>query len=118
MWTNFMLSARGDDYFYKYRYVAIDSGTTLQVNDYFFPASCTDAELEEAIADIGKSCARTGGCSTAFGRASRRARTLGDGLRRPRPTDTPTSAEASAPGSSRGPHRGRSSPRRRRGRER
>jgi phenylpropionate dioxygenase-like ring-hydroxylating dioxygenase large terminal subunit len=54
LWPNFMISARGADHFYTYRYVPVTAGTTLQVNDYFFPASYTDADLEEAIADIGQ----------------------------------------------------------------
>ena len=54
LWPNFMLSARGSEYFYTYRYVPVDAGTTLQVNDYFFPESFREAELEQAIADIGQ----------------------------------------------------------------
>lgn len=51
-WPNFMLSARGNDYFYTYSYIPVDAGTTLQRNDFFFPESWDDQQVEDAIADI------------------------------------------------------------------
>ncbi|MBP1931877.1 aromatic ring-hydroxylating oxygenase subunit alpha [Ammoniphilus resinae] len=52
LWPNFMLSARGNDYFYTYSYVPVDAHTTIQYNDFFFPESYSDSEVEEAIGHI------------------------------------------------------------------
>jgi hypothetical protein len=48
-----MLSARRTEYFYVYHYRPLGPGRTLQVNDYFFPDSWTDPEIQEAIDEIG-----------------------------------------------------------------
>jgi choline monooxygenase len=52
LWPTFMASGRGRDYFYTYTYVPVDANTTLQRNDYFFPESCSDAEVEHAVEQI------------------------------------------------------------------
>jgi phenylpropionate dioxygenase-like ring-hydroxylating dioxygenase large terminal subunit len=51
-WPNFMVSARGNDYFYTYTYIPVDPTTTIQRNDFFFPHDWTGQEMEEALTDI------------------------------------------------------------------
>jgi phenylpropionate dioxygenase-like ring-hydroxylating dioxygenase large terminal subunit len=54
LWPNFMVSARGNEYFYTYSYVPVDANTTMQYNDYFFPESYSESDVEQAISDIGQ----------------------------------------------------------------
>jgi phenylpropionate dioxygenase-like ring-hydroxylating dioxygenase large terminal subunit len=54
LFPNFMLSGRGNEYFYTYTYVPVDAQTTVQHNDYFFPESYSDAEVDEAVEDIAQ----------------------------------------------------------------
>jgi choline monooxygenase len=54
LFPNFMLSARGNEYFYTYSYRPVDPQTTVQHNDYFFPESYSDAQVEEAIEGISQ----------------------------------------------------------------
>jgi len=53
-WPNFMVSARGNDYFYTYTYVPVSPGVTMQRNDYFFPEEWSENEVEEAISEIAQ----------------------------------------------------------------
>jgi choline monooxygenase len=52
LWPNFMLSARRTEYFYTYHYRPAGPTSTVQVNDYFFPAEWSDVRVDEAIDDI------------------------------------------------------------------
>ncbi|WP_193045413.1 aromatic ring-hydroxylating oxygenase subunit alpha [Mycolicibacterium baixiangningiae] len=52
IWPNFMVSGRGNDYFYTYTYIPVGPGETLQRNDFFFPDNWDDALIASTIAEI------------------------------------------------------------------
>ncbi len=52
VFPNFMISARGNDYFYTYSYIPIDAGTTRQYNDYYFPEHYSEEDVERGIEEI------------------------------------------------------------------
>jgi phenylpropionate dioxygenase-like ring-hydroxylating dioxygenase large terminal subunit len=52
IWPNFMLSARGNDHYYTYSYVPTGPEQTLQMTEYFVPATVSEAELESQIEDL------------------------------------------------------------------
>ncbi|WP_232716871.1 aromatic ring-hydroxylating oxygenase subunit alpha [Gordonia metallireducens] len=52
IWPNFMVSGRGNDYFYTYTYVPIGPGETLQRNHFFFPEDWDEARVDSTITEI------------------------------------------------------------------
>jgi choline monooxygenase len=52
LWPNFMISARGNDYFYLYVYQPIDAHRTRQINEYFFPEDVSDEEVEAKVESL------------------------------------------------------------------